>query len=63
MKPVSETPAPVPDRAKRLQAITLLHDVAEVKAGIKKFYGFVPSDDYCRDLIAFVDAMTAGAGK
>lgn len=43
----------------RLQAIANAGDVAKVKATIMHEYGFEPSEEYCRDLIAFVDSMMA----
>jgi hypothetical protein len=41
----------------RLQAIANKVDVATVKRTIEQHYGFVPSDDYCRDFVEFVMAM------
>jgi len=35
-------------------------DIAKVKAAIIETYGFEPSDEYCRDLVKFVLALTGG---
>lgn len=43
--------------AKRLQAIASKADVETVKRMIEQHYGFVPSDDYCRDFVEFILAM------
>lgn len=42
----------------QLQAIVAGRSIAQVKAIIIQRYGFTPTDEYCRDLIAFVEAMT-----
>lgn len=46
-------------QAKRLQAIANTGDVTKVKAVILHEYGFDATEEYCRDLIAFVDSMMA----
>jgi len=35
-----------------------MHDVALVRTAIEIEYGFTPTEEYCRDLIAFVEEMT-----
>jgi hypothetical protein len=42
----------------RLQVIASFSDVVKVKAAIMHEYGFEPTEEYCRDLIAFVDRLT-----
>lgn len=42
-----------------MQAIANMGDVAKVQSVILNEYGFEPTEEYCRDLIAFVDSMTA----
>lgn len=42
----------------RLRAIALQVDTATVKRTIELHYGFTPSDQYCRDFVAFVEAVT-----
>lgn len=41
----------------RLQAIASKVDVATVRRTIEQHYGFVPSEEYCRDFVEFVMAM------
>ncbi len=43
--------------AERLQAIAGKVDVATVRRTIEQHYGFVPSEEYCRDFVDFVMAM------
>lgn len=50
-------------QAERLQVIANWGDVTKVKATIMSEYGFEPSEQYCRDLIAFVDRMINVTGK
>lgn len=47
-----------PVTAPKLQAIASVGDVVKVKAAIMGAYGFEPTEEYCRDLIAFVEALT-----
>ena len=35
-------------------------DIAKVKAAIMETYGFAPTDEYCRDLIKFVEVLCQG---
>lgn len=39
--------------------IVALNDVKRIKDAIAKKYGFLVSDQYCLDLIQFVEEMTA----
>lgn len=41
----------------RLQAIASKVDMATVRHTIEQHYGFTPSEEYCRDFVAFVMAM------
>jgi hypothetical protein len=43
-----------------ISSLTASRDVAAVKAMIERKYGFTPTDAYCSDLIAFVEALTDG---
>ena len=43
--------------AQRLRAIAGKVDVATVRRTIEQHYGFVPSEEYCRDFVDFVMAM------
>lgn len=42
-----------------LREIAELSDVQRVKSAIIIKYGFVPTDEYCRDLIVFVKELTS----
>ena len=53
----------VTDGARRLQAMALTMDAVNLKKKIRQAYGFTPTEEYCRDLIAFVDRMTHEPGK
>lgn len=43
---------------KHLMREAKTHEVALVKKAIIDKYGFEPSEVYCRDLVAFIEAMT-----
>lgn len=53
----------VTDEARRLQEVGFAGDIARAKAAIMQKYGFEPSEEFCRDLIAFVEALTHEPGK
>jgi hypothetical protein len=42
-----------------IKLIADMGDVAKVKAVILSEYGFEPTEEYCRDLIRFVESMTS----
>jgi hypothetical protein len=43
--------------ASPIRRIADMGDVAKVKATILHEYGFEPTEEYCRDLIRFVEAL------
>lgn len=47
------------DDSSSLIDIASLDSIAKVKAAILKKYGFEATDEYCRDLIAFVKELTS----
>lgn len=49
-------------QAKRLATLTASREAEQVQAAIQERYGFEPTLDYCRDLIAFVDAAQEPQG-
>lgn len=46
-----------------MREIVSQKDAERVKAAIIVKYGFVPTDEYCRDLIAFVKELTSEPRK
>lgn len=54
LSPLAQRP-----QAERLQAIVSTGDVATVKRTIEEVYGFEPTEEYCRDLVVFVDSVIA----
>lgn len=41
-----------------IKLIAELGDVTKIKALILSVYGFEPTEEYCRDLIRFVEALS-----
>ena len=46
--------------AQRITSLTASRDVVVMQRVIRERYGFLPSPDYCLDLIAFVEDLTDG---
>lgn len=48
-------PSPSP-----ISSLTASRDATTIRSVIEAKYGFTPTLDYCRDLVAFVEALTDG---
>lgn len=51
---------PVAPAIERIASLTASRDIEVIKAVIKQKYGFEPTNAYCADLIAFIEALTDG---
>lgn len=48
------------ERIVKIMSLTASRDVQVIQQVIKQRYGFLPSPDYCADLIDFVEELTDG---
>jgi len=51
---------PVAPEIEQFASLTASGGIQVIKATSKKKYGFTPTDAYCSDLIAFIEALTDG---
>ena len=57
VRPDADSISPLTIDQSPITHIATIGDVAKVKAAILHEYGFEPTEEYCRDLIRFVEIL------